>query len=91
MALLAGCRQAPADSSPSIATLARKPNVLLVTIDTPRVDHVGAYGYRGATTPTLGRARPPGVRFEMAVAHVPLTGPSHASILTEHTSLGTGV
>ena len=39
--------EAAADSSPSIATLARKPNVLPVTIDTLRADHVGAYGYRG--------------------------------------------
>ncbi|MEO8501755.1 MAG: hypothetical protein ABI565_12620, partial [Vicinamibacteria bacterium] len=30
-----------------------RPNVLLVTIDTLRADHVGVYGYKGARTPVL--------------------------------------
>jgi arylsulfatase A-like enzyme/Tfp pilus assembly protein PilF len=59
-----------------------RPNVLLVTIDTLRADHVGVYGYAAASTGTLDALAARGVRFETAVAHVPLTGPSHASILT---------
>ena len=90
MAGLAGCRQAPADSAPSSANPAGKPNILLVTIDTLRADHLGAYGYATASTPTLDALAHRGVRFETAVAHVPLTGPSHASILTGHTPLGHG-
>ena len=43
-----------------------------------------------ASTPTLDALAHRGVRFETAVAHVPLTGPSHASILTGHTPLGHG-
>ncbi len=83
--MLAGsCRSAPTDSAPaSLATT--RPNVLLVTIDTLRADHVGCYGDGAASTPTLDALANRGVRFGTAVAHVPLTGPSHASILTGHT------
>ena len=61
--------------------------MLLVTIDTLRADHVGCYGDASASTPTLDALARRGVRFETAVAHVPLTGPSHASILTGRTPL----
>jgi arylsulfatase A-like enzyme/Tfp pilus assembly protein PilF len=64
--------------------------VLLVTIDTLRADHVGIYGYHEASTPTIDALARRGVRFETAVAHAPLTGPSHASILTGQTPLGHG-
>jgi arylsulfatase A-like enzyme/Flp pilus assembly protein TadD len=70
---------------------APRPSVLLVTIDTLRADHVGCYGYRAAATPTLDALAARGVRFATAVAHVPLTGPSHTSILTSRTPLGHGV
>lgn len=59
-----------------------RPNVLLVTVDTLRADHVGCYGHPGAQTPTLDGLAARGVRFATAVAHAPLTAPSHASILT---------
>jgi arylsulfatase A-like enzyme/Tfp pilus assembly protein PilF len=67
------------------------PNVVLVTIDTLRADRLGCYGYARAVTPTLDGLASRGVRFETAVAHAPLTAPSHASILTGHTPLGHGV
>ncbi len=70
---------------------ASRPNVLLVTIDTLRADHLGCYGYRPALTPTLDALATSGVRFVTAVAHVPLTGPSHTSILTSQTPLIHGV
>jgi choline-sulfatase len=69
---------------------ADRPNVLLVTIDTLRADHVGSYGYQAASTPTIDALAARGVRFDTSVAHTPLTGPSHASILTGHTPLGHG-
>jgi choline-sulfatase len=68
----------------------KRPNVLLVTIDTLRADHVGCYGDRRASTPAIDALAGRGVRFETAVVHAPLTGPSHASILTGHTPLGHG-
>ena len=58
------------------------PNVLLVTIDTLRADRVGAYGARDVATPTLDALAARGVLFEEAMASVPLTLPSHTSILT---------
>ena len=60
----------------------RGANVLLVTIDTLRADHVGAYGGAGGLTPTIDRLAAEGLRFETTYAHVPLTLPSHASLLT---------
>ena len=59
-----------------------KPNVLLITVDTLRADHLGAYGYSRVETPNIDRLARSGARFERAIAHVPLTLPSHASILT---------
>jgi len=58
------------------------PNLLVVTIDTLRADHVGAYGYEAASTPTLDALAERGVRFTNATSSVPLTGPSHATIFT---------
>src|SRR3954470_20639746 len=85
LVLAVGCR-APSSRSSS----ADRPNVLLVTIDTLRADHVGCYGYKDASTPTIDAVATRGVRFETAVAHAPLTGPSHASILTGQIPLGHG-
>src|SRR3954470_5201514 len=88
LTLAIGCRSQVSKSS--AATPSSRPNVLLVTIDTLRADHVGSYGYNEASTPTIDALARRGVRFETAVAHVPLTGPSHASILTGQTPLGHG-
>jgi arylsulfatase A-like enzyme/Tfp pilus assembly protein PilF len=61
---------------------ASRPNLVLVTIDTLRADRVGAYGYAGAETPALDGLARRGARFEQAQSPVPLTGPSHSTILT---------
>lgn len=57
-------------------------NVLLITLDTTRADRLGCYGYSLAKTPVLDRLARQGVLFERAYAPVPLTLPSHASMLT---------
>lgn len=57
-------------------------NVLLITIDTLRADRLGAYGYSRAKTPHIDRLASQGVVFEDATAQVPVTLPSHASLLT---------
>src|SRR5438045_2465790 len=59
-----------------------KPNVILITIDTLRADHVGCYGATNVKTPTLDGLARDGVVFERAISQVPLTWPSHAVILT---------
>ena len=58
------------------------PNVVLITIDTVRADHVGCYGYRQARTRNLDALAGEGVLFQTVVAAVPLTLPSHCAILT---------
>jgi arylsulfatase A-like enzyme len=58
------------------------PNLLLITIDTLRADRVGAYGAATGATPVLDALAGRGVRFDEAQTAVPLTGPSHATILT---------
>ena len=57
-------------------------NVLLVTLDTTRADHIGCYGYTQAMTPVLDQLSREGVLFENAFTTMPLTLPAHASILT---------
>src|SRR5215467_13104010 len=69
-----------AETEPSTAT--RHPNVILITIDTLRADHVGCYGAKTSRTPTLDGLARDGVVFERAISQVPLTWPSHAVILT---------
>jgi choline-sulfatase len=60
----------------------RGANLLLVTLDTVRADHLGCYGYTAAETPTLDRLAAEGVRFAHASSPVPLTLPSHTTLLT---------
>ena len=70
-------------AAPAIASGAcRGCNVLLITIDTLRVDRVGAFGGRAGLTPTLDRLAAEGLRLTRAYSSAPLTLPSHASILT---------
>jgi hypothetical protein len=57
-------------------------NLLIVTLDTLRADHVGSYGYAAARTPRLDGLAARGLRFERATTVTPLTLPAHSSLLT---------
>jgi len=81
VALSTACGR-PARVPPVAAGGLRGFNVLLVTIDTLRADHVGAYGSSLGATPTLDRFAAEGLRFDVAHAHVPMTLPSHTTIMT---------
>ena len=59
-----------------------KPNVLLITLDTTRADHIACYGYPDVKTPNLDSLANRGILFEECIASSPLTLPSHSSILT---------
>ncbi|MBX3395290.1 MAG: sulfatase-like hydrolase/transferase [Phycisphaerae bacterium] len=61
---------------------ARGQNVLLVTFDTTRPDHLGLYGYSHARTPSIDGLGKRGITFLNATTTVPLTLPSHTTILT---------
>jgi arylsulfatase A-like enzyme len=64
------------------STETTRPNVILISADTLRADHVGANGYPRATTPTIDALAASGVNFTRAYSHAPNTAPSHTSILT---------
>lgn len=59
-----------------------KPNVILITLDTTRADHLPAYGYAGVRTPVLDALAGRGVVFEQCTSATPLTLPSHCTIMT---------
>jgi arylsulfatase A-like enzyme/Tfp pilus assembly protein PilF len=69
---------------PAAAQTPAKPalNVVLITIDTLRADHVGCYGYKQIKTPNIDGLAADGARFERAFSVVPVTLPSHTSMLT---------
>jgi arylsulfatase A-like enzyme/Tfp pilus assembly protein PilF len=56
--------------------------LFLIVVDTLRSDHLPFYGYSGVETPALSALRQDAILFEKAYSHVPLTLPSHASLLT---------
>jgi arylsulfatase A-like enzyme len=58
------------------------PNVILITVDTLRADHVGAYGYNEATTPTIDKLARQGRLFQQATTPFPRTSPAIASLFT---------
>jgi len=80
-----GPAAAPATASapaPAAASGTKRPNVLIVTLDTTRADHTSAYGYERPTTPRLKEFAQQGVRFETAYAPMATTLPSHTTMFT---------
>ena len=74
-----GCGGAPEPTPP---TAARRAPVVIITLDTTRADHIGAWGYTPAATPNIDALAARGARFARAYAPVPLTIPSHATLHT---------
>ena len=60
----------------------RNANVLFVTLDTTRADHIGAYGYGTARTPALDALAKEGALFEYCITPTAYTLPSHSSMMT---------
>lgn len=79
IAVLVSCRSVP---KREIRHNLEPYNVVLITLDTVRADHLHCYGYGKIQTPTIDALAANGVLFEKAVAQTPLTAPSHASMLT---------
>jgi arylsulfatase A-like enzyme len=69
----------PAGSDPPAA---RRPLVILVSLDTVRADHLGLYGYERPTSPVLDALAREGTVFDDASSTAPWTLPAHASMLT---------
>ena len=81
---LCGCSRGPnrAETKRTQGPQPRNANVLLITLDTLRADHLSCYNPQSVPTPHIDALAARGARFVQAVAQVPLTTPSHASILT---------
>jgi len=84
LALCGGCSGGSEQGLPSglIAGSAEGFNLVVLTLDTTRADHLGCYGYDKANTPALDGLAKTGVRFGDAVTVAPMTLPSHATIFT---------
>jgi choline-sulfatase len=81
--LLLGTTVATAAPEPrSTAPRSAAVNVILITMDTLRADHVGCYGATQVQTPTLDALCRDSLVFEHAFTQVPLTWPAHVAILT---------
>ncbi len=79
--LLLGCTPA----------LPERPNILLITLDTTRADHMSAYGYFRETTPVLDELAARSIFFENFVAPMATTLPTHTSLFTGTYPLEHGV
>ncbi len=70
-------------SSPgALAASSTATNVIVITIDTLRADHLGCYGYKQIRTPNVDTLAADGVRFTRAYTPVPVTLPAHSVIFT---------
>jgi arylsulfatase A-like enzyme len=56
--------------------------IVLISLDTCRADHLSCYGYSENTTPNIDALAEEGIIFENVLAQVPITLPSHSSIMT---------
>ena len=65
-----------------LACAAKHRNVVLITLDTTRADHIGCYGYQYDTSPRIDQLANDGVRFDFAIAQSSETPISCASQLT---------
>lgn len=66
-------------------------NVVIVTIDTTRADHIGCYGHPRSKTPVIDGLAEEGVLFEKAFTPVPITCPSHSTMMTGKVPFGHGI
>src|SRR5262245_38223388 len=75
--IFAACR-----STPIAIDTYRDAPVVVISIDTLRADRLPLYGYRSGATPRLDELAKSAIVFDELYSHVPLTLPSHASLLT---------
>ena len=68
-----------------------RPDILLISLDTTRADHLSAYGYERKTSPALERLAEEGILFEAAYAPSATTGPSHATLFTSVSPISHGI
>lgn len=79
---LACNRTESANAHESAAALGPRPNVVLISVDMLRPDHLGCYGYARDTSPNMDRLASEGALFENAVSTTSWTLPAHAALFT---------
>ena len=79
---LACTTESQIESTESNVSKKQMPNVVFITMDTTRKDRLGTYGYTGAKSERIDAFAKRGYRFDNAYSSIPLTTPSHASMLT---------
>jgi len=57
-------------------------NVIFISIDTCRADHLSCYGYKQKTTPNIDALAQQAILFENCISPIPITLPAHSSMLT---------
>ena len=82
---------APSCVGESSAGAPKRPNVLLISVDTLRADHLSCYGYERRTSPQLDALASQGVRFERAWSSSSWTLPAHMTLLTGLPVSGHGI
>jgi arylsulfatase A-like enzyme/Flp pilus assembly protein TadD len=78
-------------SRPSPAVTPSPPDVVLITIDTLRADHLHCYGYPHIETPNIDALAQASVRFSQAYTPVPITLPAHTALMTGSYPMATGM
>jgi arylsulfatase A-like enzyme len=89
--LLLACNTPRPDPAVKVDPLPAKSNIVLITIDTLRADHLSAWGYARPTSPAIDRLAAEGVRFDQATVQWPKTTPSFASIFTSTYARDNGI
>ena len=80
-----------AAARPSPGAEGNAANVVVITIDTLRADHLGCYGDRSIDTPNLDALARSAARFTHAFTPVPITLPAHTALFTGSFPMATGV
>lgn len=78
-------------ANPRVMSGLSAPNILLITVDALRADHLGSYGHARATSPMIDLVARSGVQFDRATAQSCLTWPSVTSLMTGRYPAHTGV
>lgn len=80
--LLVSCSQGKPEHLAPAGLVAGKPNLLVITLDTTRADHLGCYGYFRDTSPNLDALAAESLLFERCIVPMATTLPTHVSLFT---------
>jgi len=76
------CKRQASQGAKPPSTPPKGPNILLISIDTLRPDHLGCYGYHRKTSPRIDKLAAGGVLFENHISSTSWTLPAHAALFT---------